>query len=174
LHYYLCSDETKNHRKGDDMKKYLLIICALYLAVISYASAIGFEGAGGYVLEENHNYFFVNGSALINIKNNFYARTQLVHLGFHSGSTLISIGTMSPLDLMLFFPQSTFNPYGLAGINLTTGGGSTIFNLRAGAGVEFKFNEANFFPFVEADLDLMSISSGTYNAITIKGGVRIK
>jgi hypothetical protein len=172
-----------NANKGDKMKKYMLVLCLIGVISFSYALPVGFEGGAGYVLEENHNYFFVNGSALINIANNFYVRTELARLSFHSGSTVISLGTMSsigtilPIDLMMFFPQQTFNPYGLAGLNLTTGGGTTYFGLRAGAGVEFKFNEARFFPFVEANLDLASHSNGTSstdNVITIKGGIRVK
>ena len=163
---------------GGNMKN--LIICIAIIGAISFANAmpVGLEAGAGYVLFENDNHFFVNGSALINVVNNFYVRTELARISFHSGSTLISLGTMSPIDLMLFFPSSTFNPYGLAGINLTTGGGVTLFNVRAGAGVEFKFNEARFYPFVEADLDLASVSAGgasnTENAITLKGGIRVK
>lgn len=163
---------------GGNMKKSLLILSIVSIISFSYAMPIGIEAGAGYVLAENDNHLFINGSALVNIVNNFYIRTELARLSFHSGSTLISLGTMSPVDLMLFFPSNTFNPYGLAGVNLTTGGGATYFNLRAGAGVEFKFNEARFYPFVEGDLDLYSWSSGgvstTHNVITLKGGIRIK
>ncbi len=160
------------------MKKVLLVLSIVSIISLSYAMTVGIEGGAGYVLAENDNHFFINGSALVNVVNNFYIRSELARISFHSGSTKISVGTMSPVDLMLFFPSSTFNPYGLAGINLTTGGGATYFNLRAGAGVEFKFNEARFYPFVEGDLDLYSFSysgaSSTDNVITIKGGIRFK
>jgi len=160
------------------MKKSLLILSIVSIISLSYAMPVGIEAGAGYVLAENDNHFFINGSALVNVVNNFYIRTELARISFHSGSTLISLGTMSPVDLMLFFPSPTFNPYGLAGINLTTGSGVTYFNLRAGAGVEFKFNEARVYPFVEADLDLQSLSGGgvstTHNVITLKGGIRIK
>jgi len=157
------------------MKKYLAVLSLLSIISISLAMPVGFEGGAGYVLEEHHNCFFVNGSALLKITNNFYARTQLAGLSFHSDNTLINIGTMSPLDLLFFFPSETFNPYGLAGVNLTTGDGSTKFYLRTGAGVEFKFNNARFFPFVEADLDLeLHRPGGTHNEITLKGGIRVK
>ncbi len=160
------------------MKKYLLILGLVSIISVTYARPVGLEAGAGYTLAENHNHFFLNGSALIKVVDNFYVRTELVRLSFHSGSTLISLGTRSPVDLMMFFPSQTFNPYGLAGINLLTGGGTTDFYLRAGAGVEFKFNEARFFPFVEADLDLQSISTGgsssSDNVITIKGGIRVR
>jgi hypothetical protein len=160
------------------MKKSLLILSIVSIISFSYAMPVGIEVGAGYVLAENDNHFIVNGSALVNIVNNFYLRSELARLSFHSGYSLISLGTLSPVDLMIFFPQQTFNPYGLAGVKLITGHGLTTFDLRAGAGVEFKFNEARFYPFVEGDLDLYSWSSGglsgSDNVITIKGGIRIK
>jgi hypothetical protein len=166
---------------GGNMKK--LIICIAIIGAITFANAlpVGLEGGAGYVLANNSNvileasnHFFINGGVLINITDNLYVRTQLARLSFYSGGTLVKLGTMSPIDLMLFFPSSTFNYYGLTGIDLTTGGEATYFGLRAGAGVEFKFNEARVFPFVEAVLDLMTGGSNTENAITIKGGIRVK
>jgi hypothetical protein len=163
------------------MKKSLLIFSIVSIIAFSYAMPIGIEVGAGFTLandEMGGNHFFLNGGALVNVVNNFYIRTELARVAFHSGGAAISVGTMSPIDLMLFFPSPTFNPYGLAGINLTTGGGVTFFNLRAGAGVEFKFNEARVYPFVEADLDLQSTSAGgvsnTDNVITLKGGIRFK
>ncbi|MBS4015159.1 MAG: hypothetical protein KGZ86_01800 [Candidatus Latescibacteria bacterium] len=162
------------------MKKYLLIfglICITATAFGYKKMIVGIEGGVGYVLKENHDHFFVEGSVLINIKNNLYVRTEFARISFLSGGTHINIGTMSPVDLMMFFESKTFNPYALAGVNLHTGGGYTTFNVRAGAGVEFKFNEARFFPFVEGVLDLNMMSNGgstTDNTITVKGGVRIK
>lgn len=100
------------------MKKLLLVVVLMSIISVTYALPVGLEAGAGYVLAENANHFFLNGSALIKVVDNFYVRTELVRISFHSGSTLISLGTMSPIDLMLFFPSPTFNPYGLAGINL--------------------------------------------------------
>ncbi|MEO0076257.1 MAG: hypothetical protein ABIK19_01135 [candidate division WOR-3 bacterium] len=159
------------------MKKYLLIL-TIGLISASFALPFGFEAGLGYVLQENDNHFFINGSAIFPITDNFCLRTQLASISFHSGTTMISVGTRSPLDLMLFFPQTTFNPYVLAGLNLSTGGGWTNFYLKGGAGVEFKFNEARFHPFIEGNFDYISISAGgvstSDNFITIKAGVRVK
>jgi len=160
------------------MKKLLLVIVLMSIISVSNAIPVGLEASAGYALAENANHFFLNGSALIKVANNFYVRTELARLSFHSDNTKIFLGTMSPVDIMMFFPSQTFNPYGLAGINLSTGGGLTSFYLRAGAGIEFKLNEARFFPFVEADLGLASVSAGgistTDNVITLKGGIRIR
>lgn len=161
------------------MKKIWLVLALISVVSLSYADwPVGVEAGAGYVLADNNNHLFINGSALINIKNNIYARLQIARLSFHSGNTIIDIGTMTPIDLMMFFESQTFNPYGLAGINLTTGGGSTIFDARIGGGVEFKLNQARFHPFVEAILDLYSISYGgtsnSDNIITLKGGIRLR
>ena len=160
---------------GGNMKKGLLILSIIGIISFSYAMTVGGEAGAGYVIAENDNHLFINGSALVNVVNNFYIRTELARISFHSDDpkTKVFLGTMSPIDLMLFFPSNTFNPYGLAGVKLTTGG-STIFDIRAGAGVEFKFNEARFFPFVEAILDLETGGSNPNHVITLKGGIRFK
>ncbi|MCS7257838.1 MAG: hypothetical protein NZ601_00480 [candidate division WOR-3 bacterium] len=161
------------------LKKILLLGLALISLSFGYKRLIfGLEAGAGYVIKSNDNHPYIDGSAIFNIKNNLYARLEFTRVAFHSNNTHIFLGTLSPVDLLLFFPQETFNPYAIAGLKFSTATNLTDLNLRIGAGVEFKLNQAKLFPYVEGVLELytqnISGNTGTDNIVTAKGGIRIK
>ncbi len=158
------------------MKRILVVLTLLSVISLSYADwPVGVEAGAGFVLQSNNNHLFINGSALVKVINNLYIRGQIAKICFEGGDIYIDAGTLTPVDLLMFFPSETFNPYAIGGINFSTGGGYTEWALRAGGGLEFKLNEARFYPFVEAILDLYdSNRSDLHNAVTLKGGIRIK
>ncbi|MEO0131330.1 MAG: hypothetical protein ABIK73_00090 [candidate division WOR-3 bacterium] len=160
-------------------KKALLLALIVTSLCFGYKRLIfGVEVGAGYVIKSNDNHPFLDGSAIFNIKNNLYTRLEFARIAFHSHNTHLFLGTLSPIDLMLFFPQETFNPYGIGGVRFSTATNLMDLDLRVGAGVEFKFNQARLFPFVEGVFELytwdIAGSSGTDNIFTLKGGVRIK
>jgi len=54
---------------------------------------LGLEGGAGISISEGSNIFFLEGSGLLHIYRNFYARTELASLSFPSGGTIVSFGT---------------------------------------------------------------------------------
>lgn len=158
------------------MKKILIILSLVSIVSLTYADwPVGVEVGAGLKLQNNSNHFFINGSAMVKVIDNLYVRGQLIKLCFDDGDLVISAGTMTPVDLLMFFPSETFNPYAIGGFDFMTGSGYTSWALRAGGGLEFKLNEARFYPFVEAVLDLWDSNvTDVSNAVTLKGGIRVK
>lgn len=137
---------------------------------------LGLEGGAGISISEGSNIFFLEGSGLLHIYRNFYARTELASLSFPSGGTIVSFGTGQGIDLMMFFRTPGITPYGIGGFHFLSGGGYSSFNLRLGGGAEFKLTGSPIKPFAEATIDIISISIGgsssSTNVFTIKGGIR--
>jgi hypothetical protein len=172
------------------MKKLLVIISIIGMFTGLYAvMPVGVELGAGYAIttqEGSSDFFFLESSALVHIYENFYARAGVVNLSFVSGETYINLGTGVPiglmcgsgLDLMMFFNSQKTIPYALAGLSLTTGGGHTTTNFRAGGGVEYMLGEdASMRPFAELTIDINNVSnatSSTSNVISLKGGLRLK
>ncbi|MEO0076346.1 MAG: hypothetical protein ABIK19_01590 [candidate division WOR-3 bacterium] len=160
--------------------KYIWVIIVL-LSFITMSSAekfpVGFGIAGGYSVGDPTNYFFVEGTGLINIYKELYARFGLFNIQFRSTGTHTSFGTgvfCPGIDLMLFFRQQSFAPYALTGFMYSTGGGANNLLLRLGGGVEFIPSVLPTYPYAEFDLDINAATGSTNTIAIFKLGIRVK
>lgn len=173
------------------MKRCLIILTIL--GVISAVQAekfpVGLGVAAGYSLEENNNMFFIEGTGLIHIYRDFYARTGLFNISFPSAGNQIAVGTGTintgttigfrpGIDLLMFFKGQSIAPYGLAGFLYSNGGGHSQFDFRIGGGVEFVQIKAPVYPYAEASLDINTTSVGntssSHTVVSLKLGIRVK
>ncbi|OYD14158.1 hypothetical protein CH333_08870 [candidate division WOR-3 bacterium JGI_Cruoil_03_44_89] len=160
------------------MRKAILVLGLIIPVFCAAGIPFGVEGGAGLAIQENNNAFFTDGSAILHIYRNFYARTEVASLSFPSGGTIISLGTGQGFDVMMFLPGAGITPYGLSGLYFMSGGGLSTFNLKLGGGAEFKLTGSKMAPFVEATIDILSTSINSHshstNVITIKGGIRMR
>ncbi|MCX8014701.1 MAG: hypothetical protein N2748_01655 [candidate division WOR-3 bacterium] len=161
------------------MKRFFLVL--VLIGLISTVNAenfpIGFGVATGYSVGDPTNFFFVEGTGLIRIYKEFYARLGLFSIQLRSNNTYTSFGTgvFSPgVDLMLFFRKQSFAPYALTGFMYSTGGGFNSLLLRLGGGVEFIPTSLPIYPYTEVDLDINSTTGHTNTIAIFKLGVRVK
>ncbi|MCD6192918.1 MAG: hypothetical protein J7L26_05540 [Candidatus Aminicenantes bacterium] len=162
------------------MKKHLLLlVLILSLAGLGTAAKLPlrYEAGGGLAISEGNNSFYFEGSVLIKVYQRFFVRAGLFNLNLASGSNTVSLGTGLGLDLVYFFSGGSFQPYGLGGFTLVSGGGVSTANLKVGGGLEFsRLLKGKMRPFVEGSFSLYSISSGgsssSSNQFTIGAGVR--